>query len=362
VRRAAGRALFDFAACATAGHAAVEGFAAAGEPALSAAAAHALDRDDLHWPSVTHPGSIVWPVVLVVGNDETRVPAAAAGYETTARIGLALGAPHRRYWHATATAGTVGAAVAAAVALGLDEEAATAAAGHAISVAGGSIECVLEHSRTVVFHRAHAAATGIAAARAAAAGLGATRAGLEAERGFFASTAPGSDPEAVLAPRERLALEELTFRFYASTGFAHAAIDAALELGVVDPAGISSIQIELPPGAAALAGSLDPQDAESAWWSVPYAVAVTLLGGDLEQQPPDDAAVRALLAKTVVVAREEPSSTVTLDGRSVTRHEHRGHHDRPLSDADLLAKWRILNPSREPPLHLLDPTAPLALP
>src|SRR5207244_3265218 len=118
----------------------------------------------------------------------------------------------------------------AAVALGLGEEEATTAAGHAISVAGGSVQCVLEHSRTVVFHRAHAATTGIAAARAAAVGLGATRAGLEAERGLFAATAAGSDATAVLAPRGRLALEETTLRFYASTGFAHAAIDAAREL------------------------------------------------------------------------------------------------------------------------------------
>src|SRR5439155_2276711 len=120
--------------------------------------------------------------------------------------------PHRRDWHAAATAGTVGAAVAAAVAMGLDEERTTTAAGHAISVAGGSVQCVLEHSGTVVFHRAHAAATGIAAARGAAAGLGATRTGLEAERGLFAATAPESDPDSMLAARERLALEEATFR------------------------------------------------------------------------------------------------------------------------------------------------------
>src|SRR5581483_10178547 len=184
LRRAAGRALFDFAACATAGRVALAGFEPAGEPALSAAVSHALDRDDLHWPSLTHPGSIVWPVVLALG-PERRLIAAAAGYETTARLALAVGVSHRRYWHATATAGTIGAAVAAALALGLDEDGVAGAAGHAISVASGSIQCVLERSRTVVFHRAHAAVTGLNAARAAAAGLGATRLGLEAERGFF---------------------------------------------------------------------------------------------------------------------------------------------------------------------------------
>lgn len=367
LRRHAGRALFDFAACSRAGRGAVAEFRTADAAARAAAAGHALDRDDLHWPSVTHPGSIVWPVVLAVGteagaDDQTRLLAAAAGYETTTRLALALGARHRTYWHATATAGTVGAAVAAAIARGLGEAGATVAAGHAISVAGGSIQCVLERSRTVVFHRAHAAATGIAAAAAAAAGVDATRAGLEAEHGLFAATAPGNDPAAVLARPERLALEELTFRFYAATGFAHAAIDAALELAPVDPARVGAIEIRVPRAAAAIAGNLDPHDREEAWWSVPYAVAASLLGRSLEDVAvPVDQAIRTLLRKTRIVPHDDPASTVTVDGRSATRRDHRGHHDRPLSDDDLVAKWRILNPEEAPPLHLLDPAGPLAL-
>jgi 2-methylcitrate dehydratase PrpD len=365
LRRAAGRALFDYAACVRAGRTALPGLEALGGPSADAAAAHVLDRDDLHWPSLTHPGSVVWPAVLAAPaeDDELRLLAAAAGYETIARLALALGPPHRRYWHATATAGTVGAAVAAAVALGLDADGVAAAAGHAISVAGGSMQGVFERSQTIVLHRAHAATAGLIAARAAAAGLGATREGLEGERGLFAATAPGSDPAAAVAPRERRAIEEVTHRFYASTGFAHTAIEAARELAPVSAGAVEAIELEVPPAAAALAGTLDPQDDEDAWWSVPYAVAVTLLGLDLEERPsPDDADVRALLGKTVVSECEGAASTVTVDGRSATRSTHLGHHEQPLSDDDLVAKWRILNPAVQPPLHLLDPDAPLRLP
>jgi 2-methylcitrate dehydratase PrpD len=364
LRRAAGRALFDYAACVHAGRDGVAGLAAAGTAARDAAAAHVLDRDDLHWPSLTHPGGVVWPAVLAAGaaDDERRLLAAAAGYEATARLALALGPSHRRYWHATATAGTVGSAVGAAVALGLEAEGVAAAAGHAISVAGGSIQCVFERSRTIVFHRAHAATAGLLAAHAAAAGLGATQAGLEAERGLFAATAPESRPDDVLAPRERVALEELTHRFYASTGFAHAAIEAAHELGPVSPEDVDAIVLALPPATAALAGTLEPVDDEDAWWSVPYAVAVTLLGLELERPPaPDDPAVRKLLAKTSLEPRDGTASTVSVDGRSATRTRHRGHHEQPLSDDDLVAKWRLLNPDEPPPLHLLDPDEPLVL-
>ena len=45
-----------------------------------------------------------------------------------------------------------------------------------------------------------------------------------------------------------------------------------------------------------------------------------------------------------------------------TRLEHRGHHERPLSDDELVTKWRILNPEADPPLHLLDPAGRLAIP
>jgi 2-methylcitrate dehydratase PrpD len=334
VRHPTGRALFDHLACLEAGRRAF--------PELDdAAAACALDRDDLHWPSVTHPGAIVWPVVRHCGGDPR---AAAAGYEVTVRLGLALGPEHRRYWHTSATAGTVGAAVAAALALGLDEERVADAAGHAASVVGGSILAILERSGTRVFHRSHAAATGMAAARAAAAGLDATREGLESERGLFA--AMSGDAGALLAEREQLAIEETTFRIYAASGFIHAAIEAARELAPIETA--ERVEVQVPPATAALAALADPQTDEEAWWSTQYAVAVTLLGLDLEDRSLlADARVRGLL-RMVEVRTGEPS-IVTVNGRAASCAEAR-----VPTDDELSAKWRTLNPDLAPPLELLE--------
>jgi 2-methylcitrate dehydratase PrpD len=333
IRRPAGRALFDYLACLEAGRQA--------HPGLSdAAAACLLDRDDLHWPSLTHPGAVIWTVVREVGGDAR---AAAAGYEATARLGLALGPEHRRHWHVTATAGAVGAAIAAAIAGDLDEDRIVAAAGHAVSVAGGSILAIRERSGTRFFHRAHAATTGIAAAGAAAAGLRATRGGLEPEQGLFAAT--GGSPAELVAPRERLAIEEATFRIHATTGFAHAAVEAAHELAPVE--GVGHIVVEVPAAAVALAGGADPQSDEEAWWSVPYAVAVTLLGLDLEDYSLlRDTRVRSLLGR--IELREGAVSRVEVDGREASRTE--AHVP---SDEELVAKWRTLNPGLEPPLDLL---------
>ncbi len=283
---------------------------------------------------------MIWTVVRQCGGDAS---AAAAGYEATARLGLALGAEHRRHWHATATAGTVGAAVAAAVSLGLDEEMVVAAAGHAVSVAGGSGLAVHERSDTRFFHRAHAAATGIAAARAAEAGLRGTRGGLEPGRGLFAAT--GGSPDAIDAERGRLAIEETTFRIYAATGFAHAAIEAARELAPVAEA--ASVLVEAPAAALALAGNADPQTDEEAWWSVPYAVAVTLLGLDLEDRSLlHDSRVRALLAR--IELREAAVSRVEVDGRAASCAE--AHVP---TDDELVEKWHRLNPELDPPLEVL---------
>jgi 2-methylcitrate dehydratase PrpD len=333
IRRPAGRALFDYLACLEAGRLA--------RPELpDAAAAALLDRDDLHWPSVTHPGAAIWTVVRERGGDAA---AAAAGYEATARLGLALGPEHRRHWHATATAGTVGAAIAAAIAWGLGEGQVVDAAAHAISVAGGSILAMRERSGTRFFHRAHAAATGVAAARAAAAGLVGTRSGLEPESGLFA--AAGGSPQPLLAPREQLAIEETTFRIHAATGFAHAAIEAAAKLGPVEEA--TRIAVDAPPAALALAGNADPQTDEEAWWSVPYAVAVTLLGFDLEDRSLlDDPRVRSLLG--CIELSEGPVSRVEVDGREAACAQ--AHVP---TDEELVAKWRTLNPALEPPLELL---------
>ncbi len=333
IRRPAGRALFDHLACLEAGRRV--------SPSLpDAAAAALLDRDDLHWPSVTHPGAAVWSVVRECGGDAR---AATAGYEATARLGAALGAEHRRFWHSSATAGSVGAAIAAAIACDLDEDRIVDAAAHAISVAGGSILAIVERRGTRFFHRAHAAATGIAAARAAASGLDGTRGGLDGDRGLFAAT--GGSPAGLLLERERLALEETTFRIHATTGFAQAAVEAAMELAPVE--GDGPVVVEAPPAAVALAGNGDPRTDDDAWWSLPYAVAVTLLGLDLgDRSLLHDSRVRALLGS--VELREGPVSRVEARGREAICVE--AHVP---TDEELVAKWRALNPDLEPPLELL---------
>ena len=335
-RRAGGRALFDHLACLTAGRRSAPAHLG------DAAAAAATDRDDLHWSSLTHPGTTIWSVLRRAGLEGPALwRAAYAGYEVTARLGRALGPAHRRHWHATTTAGSVGGAVAAALALGTDP---VDAAGHAVSLAGGAIVCVLERTATRLVHRDHAAATALRCAELG--DLPSARDGLEHPQGMFA--AMGGDPELLVSAPERSALSEVSFRRHATSGFSQALVEAARELApVADGEADEPVLVEAPAATLALAGIRMPRDAEEAWWSAPHAVAVSLLELDLA----DPALVRdARVARLRGAVRLQVGtvSRVTVGGRSAQQLTAAA-----LTDDDLVAKWRELNPEAPPPLDLL---------
>jgi 2-methylcitrate dehydratase PrpD len=89
-----------------------------GEAGQWATAAHLLDFDDLHMESTAHLSAVVLPVVLATGGG---AHAYLAGAGVMARVGMALGWEHYTAgWDATCAAGAFGAAVAAAVSLGLN--------------------------------------------------------------------------------------------------------------------------------------------------------------------------------------------------------------------------------------------------
>ena len=215
----------------------------AGEAALSA---RADDRDDVHWASLTHPGSVIWPIVTEVGavadvSGPTRLAAAATGYAAIAGVAAALGPEHGSVFHSTVTAGTVAAAATAAVLLQLDEQRWPHALGHAFSVVGGSRGALIEYSGTRCFHSAHAVRTGIAATLAAARGLDATRSDLDRRQGVLSTL----DPDRLLAV-DHNALVESSLRVFPTSGWNQAAYEAGLTAAQVAGGPIESITVQTP--------------------------------------------------------------------------------------------------------------------
>jgi 2-methylcitrate dehydratase PrpD len=127
---------------------------------------HFLDYDDLHIPSTSHISVVCVPATLAAGGS-ARAYLAGAG--TMARVGRLLGWPHySKGWHATCTAGALGAAAAAGVAFNLDESALGVALALAVPGAGGVQRAfgTMGKSLQVGF----AAAAGVRAAELARAG------------------------------------------------------------------------------------------------------------------------------------------------------------------------------------------------
>jgi len=172
---------------------------------VNGTAGHVDDFDDTLRSSVTvldkgsiHPTVPIFSAVLAVGEAKgiagwDALAAYVAGVEAVSRIADALGDRHfRSGFHNTATCGALGAAVAAARALGLPLERIATALGIAASGAAG----LRDNFGTMMkpFHEGAAARTGVMAAELAARGFSASGTILEASRGFFSAYGDGYDP------------------------------------------------------------------------------------------------------------------------------------------------------------------------
>jgi 2-methylcitrate dehydratase PrpD len=165
--------------------------------AANAVAVCAHFQDDTDHNSWSHPGSLIAPIAVCVGEANgasvaSVLRAIVAGYSTMEWLGadeivsLAL---IRRGLRASPTFGTIGAAAAAAVALRLDANAATNAVAIAAGVTGSVVEPVRAGSDEWRFQSAHAARGGLTAAQLAKHGVLGAPDALEGPKGFLRSLA-----------------------------------------------------------------------------------------------------------------------------------------------------------------------------
>lgn len=319
-----------------------------GLAAAVASRAHARDQDDVHWPTMVHPGSVVWPVVLAVGVEVRATgadvaAAARAGYHAMRSLSLVLGPVHARSWHATATCGSLGSALPAAMLLGLDTNERRWASAHAIAMAGGVGQAVLERSGTTVFHRVAAAALGIQAARLGHARVRASERVLEGELGVLALLAPEAATDGS-APAVGDALGSTSVRVFPVNGFAQAAVALAAELRREAQSEVSELVVEVSEAAAGATTGAVGGD----WWDLRSAVASAWTTGDPFLLGPSEESER-LRERIRVVARPGPSRTTRMTAQTPGGAVH-GELDAPpgasLDDPALAAlldrKWGLL--------------------
>lgn len=160
-------------------------------------AVHAHFQDDTEHESWSHPGSLVPPVSISLGDTlgqplMTVLRATVAGYATMKWLGageiVSRGLIGRGI-RTSPTFGTIGAAAAAAVALGLGPERAASAIAIAANSTGGTLEPVRCGSDEWRVQNGRAAHGGLIAAQLAARGVVGAPDALEGPKGFLRSLA-----------------------------------------------------------------------------------------------------------------------------------------------------------------------------
>lgn len=248
-----------------------------------------LEMDDVDKRAVLHAAPTVIPAALAMAEQvgasvSDFLDAIVVGYETTIRIGRAVGPGHYAYWHNTATCGPFGAAAAACHLL--DGSDLVSALGLAGTQSAGLWQTRHEpDSMAKQLHAGHAAQVGVQSALLSAQGFQGPRTILEGEQGFFAALCPGGNPQDVLFEQDRWLLNETSLKPYPACRHAHPAIDAALK---ADNTG-GAIIVRTYADALKFCDRPIPHSVIEAKFSLQHSVAVALDKGapDLSDFEPD---------------------------------------------------------------------------
>ncbi len=253
---------------------------------LMSALTHITETDDLHRASVTHPGCVVIPAALALG--ESTVASGAQvlrailhGFEAMCRVGAAVGPAHYRIWHNTATCGPFGSAMAAATLLELDDEQALHALGNAGTQSSGLWQFIETGAMSKHLHAGRAGESGLLAAEMAACGFTGPSEILEGKKGFFAATCDDPAPEKVLEqPDARWQLALTSIKPWPSCRHTHPIIDCALELhGKLEGREIESVEITTYQAALDVCDYPEPETEYQAKFSLYHTAAIALLDG-----------------------------------------------------------------------------------
>ncbi len=207
---------------------------------VNAVLGHGLVREDMHTGSVSHLGVVIFPTLMALARSRKIdgrefLTSAICGYEVGAAIGRALmDAETVRVFRPTGITGTLGAAMAGARMLALDEDACVTALGFAANTTVGLNEWAQTGADDMFFHVGYAARNAVTAVELAEAGARASEGALDGPAGLFAALRrPERVADVKLFERERLEILEVFHKPAGACNYAQTAIQAALQLGVI---------------------------------------------------------------------------------------------------------------------------------
>ncbi len=342
----------------------------------NAAIAHLREIDDAHRSAMLHPGVIAVSPVLALAaarpaqqamSQRQVIAAIVAGYEVSLRLGEALGQQHAALFHATATAGTVGAAAAAAFASDLPAQRLHHALGIAATQSAGLWQLMDDDAQEAKsLHPGFAVRNGMMAVHAAAAGLPGARAFFTGKRAMQALLS-GNGPLAALGGdldgTDRI--NTATIKAWPSCAMTFTPLDALRALMDEQPIAASDVErvdVTIFAHALKIANVDWPAKPAETPFSLRYLMAALIRAGRLgiqEMEAPalDDPALVALgervrvrtsddFQKQFPQRRPAEVSVLLKDGRMLTarRDLRRGDPEDPFDWPQLVQRMRAFAP------------------
>lgn len=336
------------------------------------AMAHALDFEDSHDLSLTHPNAATIPAALAMAealdgvSGRELITAIATGSDLVCRLGMALEAnPADFGWYTPAILGAFGATAAAGRLLALSP----AQMIDAYSLTLCQATCTMElryspHSMVRAVRDGFAARAGVTAAQLAARGVKGFDQPFDGKAGLFALYARGQwTPERLTANLgHTFHGADVSFKPWPACRGTHSYIDAALQLRQegLEAGAIDSIVIKIGPVNRMLCEPAEqkrrPMTAIDAKFSLPFVIGTALHHGRVDLDLFSDGAlsdrhVLALADKVSwrVAGGELPSNALRgdMEIRTITGKTHKknidhpkGSLENPLDEAALIGKFK----------------------
>lgn len=326
--------------------------------------AHSLELDDGQRFAMIHLGASIISAIEATTADnqinrEAYLTGVVMGYEAACRLSIAMQPSHKQKgYHAAGTCGTIGAAVGAAFAMGMDKAQLKRVISLATGSSAGMLEMQEQRSEVKPYNLGRAAMDGLAAAYMGLTGFEVPDDMLGGERGFLKMFADQYDVSKLMQPADYFEIERIYVKPYASCRHSHSAVEAAMHLHhEINAEEIESVEVETYKLGVKGHDHTEILGVASAKLSTPYAVAAALLYGraDLRVFEPLDGSIIKLAKKVKVFENAEltkESSTkrvavVTIklvDGsqKSWRVDYAKGDPENPMTEEELKEKNRML--------------------
>jgi 2-methylcitrate dehydratase PrpD len=315
---------------------------------------HCLEWDAVHEPAVVHALSVVTAALLAMidrqggADPDETLAALAVGVDVASGLGLAADSALRFF--RPATAGCLGAALAAARIAGVPTDRFADVLGLAYSFAAGTMQAHVEGSIALPLQIANAARAAVSAVDLVAAGLTGPHDTLEGPFGYFRLFEEGELTRYTRELGQVSRIGEVSTKPYPSGRASHAVLGTLAELRLEGE--IEAVRAEVPPLIARLVGRPIVEGMTPGYARLCLPALATLMIEDGRIDPRRFGDLAGVTSRLALEVNDNPDPNalspqrvhVTFaGGRTVTRDVPHtlGSPDAPLSPAQAAAKLAL---------------------